>query len=424
MIRARGHAGRRFAAWAACVALLASRVAFAADYVIHISVDGLSGTLLQALVANDTQGSYANFARFVAEGATTWNSRADYTHTITLPNHTSMLTGRPVSQPDGQPNTVQHGYTSNVDPAPGTTLHNSGNPNLSYIASVFDVVHDHGLSTALFASKSKFVLFEWSYDAAHGAPDTTGPDDGTDKIDLYVNASAASMQAQLLTAIAANHFRYVFVHYSNPDDAGHASGWGSPTWNSAVHTVDGYLGALFALVEGDPVLDGHTLIILSADHGGTGTNHGDATLAANYTIPFFVWGKGVKPGGDLYALNAGARADPGTGRPDYNALPQPIRNGDGGNLALSALGLPAVPGSSIDAAQDLRMALPPAVPALPPGASGALALLLAASAARLLGTRTGPRVPRALTSALFGVRLGARGALARGGSEDPLGHQR
>ena len=85
----------------------------------------------------------------------TFNARTDYTHTVTIPNHTCMLTGRPVLQPVGQPNTTHHGYTSNTSPTPDATLHNSGNPNLDYVASVFDVAHDHGLSTALFASKSK-----------------------------------------------------------------------------------------------------------------------------------------------------------------------------------------------------------------------------------------------------------------------------
>jgi hypothetical protein len=364
-----------------CAALACAVVplgARAAEYVIHISVDGLSGILLQSLIASDTDGSYANFARFVAEGATTFDARADYTHTITLPNHTSMLTGRPVSQPSGWPNTSHHGYTSNVDPPPGTTLHNAGNPNLVYVASAFDVVHDHGKRTALYASKSKFVLFEWSYDAVNGAPDALPPDDGTDKIDTYVNLASASMQSALLAGIGANHFHYVFVHYADPDTAGHASGWGSAAWNAAVHTVDGYLGALFALVEGDPVLHGHTLILLSADHGGTGSNHTDATDPANYTIPFLVWGQGVAPGADLYVLNAGTRADPGGGRPSYTAPLQPIRNGDGANLALAALSLPPVPGSSIDAAQDLAIGSGGEIPLLPPLARGVLLLLLLA----------------------------------------------
>lgn len=326
----------------------------AAEHVIHISVDGLSATLLQTLLAN-LPGDYPSFARFVAEGATTFAARTDYTHTITLPNHASMLTGRPVSQPDGQPDTVHHGYVGNVDPPAGVTLHNGGNPQLTYVVSAFDVAHDHGLSTAHYASKSKFVLYERSYDAAHGAPDAVPPSDGTDKIDVYFQSTPGATHAAFLAGVAANHFNYVFLHYSNPDDLGHANGWGSFPWNTAVGVVDGYLADIFALVEGDPLLDGHTLIILSADHGGTGFDHSNATLAANYTIPFFAWGDGVAPGADLYALNPSTRLHPGTGRPSYTAPVQPIRNGDGANLALAALGLPPVPGSSIGAAQDFEL---------------------------------------------------------------------
>jgi hypothetical protein len=364
---------RRIAA--ALALLLAAPGARAADHVIHISVDGLSAILLADLLEDDVNGDFDGFARLRDEGASTFAARTDYTHTITLPNHTSMLTGRPVLQPAGQPNTVHHGYTSNVDPTPTQTLHNSGNPNLSYVASAFDVVHDHGLSTALFASKSKFVLYHQSYDATRGAPDVTGADDGRDKVDFYVNAAPATMQASLLSGLAANHWSYVFVHYSNPDDVGHASGWGSAAWRNAVLAVDGYVAALLAAIDADPVLAGRTLVILSTDHGGTGFSHGGETDPANYTIPFFTWGDGVEPGADLYALNASTRLHPGNGRPDYNASPQPIRNGDGGNLALAELRLPPVPGSTIGAAQDLALA-PTEIPALPPLAAVALSALL------------------------------------------------
>ena len=328
---------------------------------IFISVDGLNAGMLSDLIANDLVGNYANFQRFVDEGATTFDAHNDYDDTTTLPNHTSMLTGRPVLQPAGQANTVHHGYTDDGEPDPSWTLHNHGNPNLSYVASLFDVAHDNGLTTGLYASKTRFSVYEQSYDALNGAPDGTGPDDGTAKIDNYVNkvtgtpGSAVDMQADFIADLSTSPPDLSFVHYTDPETVGHASGWGSAAWDVAVHGIDVYLGQIFSVVESEPGLNGSTAIILTSDHGGSGTGHFDPDDPEHYQVPFFVWGPGVDAGADLYALNPTSRTDPGGTRPDYDASAQPIRNGDGTNLALDLLGLAPVAGSTINASQDLMV---------------------------------------------------------------------
>jgi hypothetical protein len=339
------------------LAILAPTSSESADYVIHVSVDGLHPAHLQTQI---NAGLAPHFKRFQDEGAWTHNARTDYTHTNTLPNHTSMITGRPVSLPTGMAGTPHHGYTVNIDPPAGETLHNFTAPDW-YKASTFDVVHDAGYTTALYASKNKFVIYEQSYNAANGNPHPNG----SDKINTYFGPeSTASMQSALLSGLAANNFKYTFVHYADLDDAGHGFNWGSAQYLSAIVTVNNYLGQLFNVVDTDPELAGRTAIVLSADHGGvTGTSgHSTATNAQNYTIPFYAWGAGVAHG-DLYAFNDGTRTNPPASpataaRPDYNASGQPIRNGDGGNLALSLLGLGPIPGSMINAAQNLRIALP------------------------------------------------------------------
>ncbi len=353
------HPVRALAVLAAFTTLLGTTLATycatarAAEYVIHVSIDGLGAPLLQEMV---DAGEVPTLARLEREGAWTANARTDYTHTVTLLNHTAMLTGRPVDQPEGMPNTVQHGYTLNSLPEPNTTLHDTGNPHVDYIAGTFDVVHDAGLSTGLYSSKEKFMLFDRTWDASHGAPSERG----RDKIDgslIYQDpppAYSVTMNQRLLDDLAAHHFNYTFVHYADPDAAGHAHGWGSPKWRKAVSTVDSELADVVKLVETDPVLKGNTTIIVTADHGGTGKDHGDCTLPANYTIPLIVWG--VDAGhGDLYAINSDVRTDPGTSRPDFNATDQPIRNGGTGNLAMSLLGLGPIPGSLVNAKQDLRV---------------------------------------------------------------------
>ena len=150
------------------------------SHVVHVSVDGLTVFVLADLMENDPAATAA-FHRLVDEGASTFDARTDATHTRTLPNHASMLTGRPVDAVTGLADTTNLGYVDNDTPAPGVTLHNGGNPALDYVPSVFDVVHDNGLSTALYASKTKFSLFDVSFDATHGAADTTGADDGADR---------------------------------------------------------------------------------------------------------------------------------------------------------------------------------------------------------------------------------------------------
>ena len=332
---------------------IAVGMACAADaealYVIHVSVDGLAPKHLEALVA---EGKAPTFARMQKEGAWTHNARTDFDLTITLPNHTCMVTGRPVKDRAADPVAIAgHMWIINTDPG-DRNLHNSRH---DYVASSFDVAHDNGLRTAMLASKSKFVLYDQSFDERNGAPDTTGDDNGRDKIDLYVkDGNTTAMTDRFLEEMKANPFNYVFLHYADTDSKGHAKGWGSPEYMEALAHVDSQLGRILDFVDNDERLKGKTALILSADHGGIGLNHGINSNAMNYTIPFYVWGAGVKPASDLYELNTASRANPQADRPDYTGAPlQPIRNGDGGNLALKLLGLGPIPGSLINANQDL-----------------------------------------------------------------------
>ncbi len=337
------------AALAVLLALLLAATGLCAQeirYVIHVSVDGLRPDAVTALPAE----ALPNFQRLRRQGAGTDNARCDFDLSITLPNHTTQLTGRSVAGPAG------HNWTGNGDPALGQTLAtNKG----AYVAGVFEVAHDHGLRTAAYVSKSKFALFATSWDAVNGAPDAIKPDNGRNKIDLFrYDANTAALVAQLAADQRAQPANYVFLHLTDLDSAGHAKGWdvtpGSDYSNTLLR-IDNRLGVLFRLVDESPVLAGHTAIVLTADHGGTEKNHGDATLAVDYTVPFYVWGPGATGGADLYALNPASRRDPGTGRPAYDAAPQPVRNGEAGNVALKLLGLGPIPGSTIGAAQDLAV---------------------------------------------------------------------
>ncbi len=308
------------------------------DHVIIISVDGLRPDAM----TNLGPSLLPNFYRFRNEGTGTDNARPDAGFTITLPNHVNMVTGHPVLGPSG------HQWTTNADPAPGVTIHSNAG---TYIPSIFDVAHDNGLLTAFYASKSKFSLFDTSYDGTNGAPDMTGADNGRDKIDLFVfDADIQNLTSQFAADMAGNLFNLTFIHFADTDLFGHLFQF-DPTpgtfYSSKVLLVDALLGQILSVVENDPNLQGSTAIILTTDHGGVGSNHVAATVPQNFTIPFYVWGPGVAANTGLYAINAATRADPLGSAPDYTGT-QPIRNADAPNLALMMLGLPPVPGSTIN----------------------------------------------------------------------------
>jgi hypothetical protein len=322
-----------------------------ASFVVHISMDGLRSDAITA----PGPDQLPNFRRLRTEGAFTANARPDHDHTFTLPNHVCQLTGRPVE------GGVGHNWIDNFDPGPEVTL--ASNKGF-YIAGVFDVAHDHGLRTGLFASKSKFSLFATSWDGTNGAPDVTGPDNGRSKIDVFeLNESDTSALVDSLVGnMSTQAFQYVFLHLRDPDATGHMSGWDitpGSAYSETIRVMDDRLGVIFRMIETNSLLTGRTALIVTADHGGTFGGHGDPTAPEEYTIPFYVWGPGVMAGADLYALNPASRMNPGTTRPDAPEGLPPIHNAEAANVALQMLGLEPVPGSVFNSAQDLAWGVPP-----------------------------------------------------------------
>ncbi len=317
--------------------------------VILISVDGLRPDAITTLGPKKLK----NFYRLMQEGAYTLNARTAVDYTITLPNHTGMITSRLVSGPKG------HNWVVNKDPEPGDTIHNNKG---EYMDSMFSVAHDFGLSTALFASKTKFSLFDVSYDSEHGSPDLTGVDNGADKIDLFEQKNLSEpVVDKLERTIKDRRFNLLMLHIRNPDTAGHAMSWTTKKpsfYLKAVLRSDEMIGDVLEHIDEEPGWAGNTYIVLTADHGGlTGAkSHSAHKERENFTIPFIVWGPGVKSNSDLYALNPLSRKDPGILNPPLTTNgSQPIRNADAGNLCLDLLGLPPIPNSTVNARQDLKV---------------------------------------------------------------------
>lgn len=318
----------------------------AVDYAILVTVDALAPRYLQPLIA---AGKLPTFKSLQSFGVWTHNARTDYGYTVTLPNHASVFTGRPVSASPAVAGAASHGYISNSQPGGDATLHNSGNPALAYVQGIFDVAHDAGLRTCFFGGKDKFAVFTRSWGDRFGAPDLDGEDNGRGKLDVAVisHENTPSLIGAYLDTQAAKPCHLAYLHVGDTDWNGHALGWGSPGWLAVLAQVDAYLGRVVRQIGSDSRLRGHTALVVVGDHGGEGTNHQDAADPNNFTIPFYVAAPGLPRAVDAYEFFEGVRLDPGSRRPAYSEPVQPLRNGDAGPLVLELLGVPAMSGATM-----------------------------------------------------------------------------
>jgi hypothetical protein len=309
------------------------------EHVIVISVDGLASRAVQEL---GPAGAPTLF-RMAQEGASTLNARNMPDNTTTLPNHMSMVTGRPVLGSSG------HRVATNEDD--GQTVHREAG---TYVESIFGVVHDHGGTTALFTTKAKFDVINRSWDSTNGGVDTVAPDDGRDKIDRYYRGEDEDAVDELLSLMRRGAPTLALLHLGSPDKNGHDFGWMSQSYLDAVTESDERIGLILNQIVADPQQRGSFVVLVTADHGGEGFAHVDASDARTYTVPFVAWGGHIKPGADLYELNSTSRTDPGDGRPELGDA-APIWNADVANLTADLLGLPALEGSVFNIDQTLRL---------------------------------------------------------------------
>jgi hypothetical protein len=346
-----------------------------AEHIIFISCDGLRGDTLQVALTNNPS-RFPNFVRMRNEGALTYRARTEYGATETIPNHSSMVTGRPIYEPGTTTlsGAVGHGQASNTGSAVNapSILHNlGGTGSYSYKSSVFDVVHESGRTTAFFFSKDRIDFLSRSWNAANGLnkadttlyPPTTHLKNRTGKkIDRFSPATGfptgASAVGDAFVADANTHglAHFTMLHFIDPDNSVHSiavansnPGATATSWETAVQACDTGLGKVLTWLDTNPLKRNCTTIIITADHGGVGgtSAHSVASNVLNYTIPLFIKGPGFKPNTDAYTYFTN-RTDPGTVRSTevLTTLPnQPLRNGDVANLALNLLGLPEVPGS-------------------------------------------------------------------------------
>lgn len=267
------------------------------EHVILVSIDGLRP---DAIDAYDTP----TLQRLLQEGSYSLSAMT-IVPSKTLPSHTSMLTG---VGPE------VHGITWNS--------HEEERLEFVGVPTVFELAHAAGLSTAAFVAKAKFRHL---LDPA--------------EIDYFEApvGNATHWMATRIVERAINYMRHeqpnlLFVHFGEPDFAGHTLGWMGPGYGWAVRQTDAAVGRIIEAADELYGPGGYTLMV-TADHGGHARTHGTAD-PIDRAIPWIVYGEGVRGGAEellpgirtmdtaatvLWALGLPVPAD-WAGRPVFSAF--------------------------------------------------------------------------------------------------------
>lgn len=254
------------------------------EHVFIVSFDGAGG--LPEVVSG--RKNMPEFKRMAEEGAVSWSAQTIFP-SITLPSHTSMLTG--------------------VGPKKHQVTWNDWIPEngLVKVPTVFSLAKARGLKTGMFVGKSKFHHLE--------LPGT---------VDVFVwpepKAGAPEVAAAFVSNVGTLKPGMCFIHFADPDKTGHKFGWGSPEQAAALADCDQALKSICRAIA-DAGLMESSVILLTADHGGHEKTHG-SDRPEDMTIPWVVWGKGVKK---------------------HSVLTQPIHTVDTAATALWLLGIPLPP---------------------------------------------------------------------------------
>jgi predicted AlkP superfamily pyrophosphatase or phosphodiesterase len=227
--------------------------------VVLVSIDGLRPDAIARFTAPTLQ-------RLIKEGSYSLSARTIMPST-TLPSHTSMLSGEP---PD------EHGvFWNNVT---------SAKVDVVNFSTVFSVAREHGYRTAAFFSKAKFGPLQ-----RPGTLDYSQAPGG-----WFGRWSGARTVGDVRSYLEDQRPNVLFVHLSDPDVAGHSSGWMSQAYGQAVQTADAALGQLLTVAD-SAYGKGNYSLVVTADHGGHAYGHGTSD-PQDVTIPWIAWGRGVNAG--------------------------------------------------------------------------------------------------------------------------------
>jgi arylsulfatase A-like enzyme len=223
----------------------------AASPLIVVSIDGLRPDAIDKANALTLKNLIARGTHFV-EARTVRPS-------ITLPAHTSMITGL---------NPEQHGVTWDHYRAEyGPIRH----------VTALEIVNRAGFHTIMIVAKEKLIHLN--------RPGSVDYFEKTDKDgSLVANAFEVYVKNQGLPDLS-------FIHLPDPDSAGHVFLWNSPPYMAAVRDAD---NALARIIQAAKNASGgkEPTVLVTADHGGFAFGH-LADIDFNNKVPLIAFGEGI-----------------------------------------------------------------------------------------------------------------------------------
>lgn len=219
--------------------------------VLLISVDGMRPDALPKV---------KNAQKIIASSAYNMNAQT-VMPSVTLPCHMSMF--------------------HSVDPGRHGTTTNTYMPQVRPIDGLCEVLMKNKKKNAFFYNWEELRDLSRPASLAHA---------------FFVSGSKLGYEeANKLTANAAIDFLskvdvdFTFLYFGYPDEAGHAHGWMSDEYFSALENSWAHIDRVMQSLSDDYT------VIITADHGGHDRTHG-STMPEDMTIPLMICSKDIKSG--------------------------------------------------------------------------------------------------------------------------------
>jgi len=225
-----------------------------AENAVIMTIDGLRPDAI-------SQATTPNLKGLIKEGAYT-----PIANTVdppkTLPSHTSLVTG--------------------LVPKNHLTFINEWADGFGYTQfdTIFTIAKEEGFSTAMFAGKDKL-----NFIAVPGS---------MDKLEIieYGLSCVKEISDSFIDYAKKSMPRVSLIHFPEPDMTGHKNGWMSEEYMKSITRVDLEIGKIMKFLKKQGMY-GKTFIVITADHGGKGTNH-KVIHPEVMIIPWLAIGENVK----------------------------------------------------------------------------------------------------------------------------------